>query len=585
MREGLSAPSAPAGGWLAATLLLFCLPLFINLGGQDFDNDEAIYSFAIDRILATGDWLVPRAVSQDDLPLFDKPPLKFWIVAAPIAAGWLPANEFGHRFWDAMMGAVAFVYVFLLGARLLNPVSGFISVLMLVANSPLVFTHGLRSNNMESALVLAYCGGVYHYLRWISPFGVRMAADEGSNVRTTNGTVHRRIHVWAVVLYFVLGFMTKFVAALFLPMILGFTALAVPEHRRALARGWRTWALAAVTALVLMAPWFLFMSQRFGRAFWRELFGVHVYQRLTATLDPGHLQPWSYYLVQMAANWDSAALTVMAAGLIVLAVWTARKVNQESVVFVLWFLVPTVAISVATSKLYHYIYPFLPPLAIAGGYLAALALAIGRAPFDRGIERFNARLTHRWPQLATVRRHAAARALIALAIAGALGLAIGSLAFGRVTLTLGSSELASAGILRPGLAAVTFALLFDVPRRARSIVLAALVVSFLPLQSYRDSIVRLGASTNPRRSASRCIRETQAASAALPRGIVIDLPDPTNNQSIFYYFEPIRPWHREPASGILPVLTTRRSAAEPALDLGDGVVALLPGAYGACGTT
>ena len=67
--------------------------------------------------------------------------------------------------------------------------------------------------------------------------------------------------------------------------------------------------------------------------------------------------------------------------------------------------------------------------------------------------------------------------------------------------------------------------------------------------------------------------------------MVIDLPDPTSNQSIFYYFEPIRPWHREPAGGVLPVLTTRRSAAEPSLDLGDGVMALLPGAYGACGTT
>jgi 4-amino-4-deoxy-L-arabinose transferase-like glycosyltransferase len=567
-------------GWLAATLLLFCLPLFVNLGAQDFHNDEAIYSFAIDRMLATGDWLVPRAVSEDDLPLFDKPPLKFWMVAAPIAAGWLPGNEFGHRFWDAVMGAASLVYVFLLGARLLNPVSGFISVLMLVAHAPLLFIHGLRSNNMESALVLAYCGGVYHYRRWTEPFVVRPFERSSQDQRTPN-----KIHVLAIVLYFVLAFMTKFVAALFLPLILGVTALVIPEHRRALVVAWRTWAVAAAAAIVLIAPWFMFMSQRFGRVFWRELFGVHVYQRLTATLDPGHLQPWSYYLVQMTAFWDTAALLVMASGLIVLSFWTSRRVDPAAVIFVLWFVVPTVVISLATSKLYHYVYPFLPPLAIAGGYLAALALAIGRAPFDRWIERFNVQLAQRWPRLAAARRHGAVRALGVLAIAGSLGLAIGSLAFGRVTLTIGPGELASAGILRPGLAAVVLALLLDVPRRARSIVLAALVVSFLPIQGYRDSLVMLGVSANPRRSASRCIRGIQAASPDLARGIVIDLPDATSNQSIFYYFEPIRPWHREPTGAAMPVLTTRRSAVEPSVDLGDGVTALFPGVYGVCATS
>jgi 4-amino-4-deoxy-L-arabinose transferase-like glycosyltransferase len=576
LREGLGASPPRARGFLAATLLFFCLPLFVNLGGADFHNDEAIYSFAIDRMLASGDWLVPRALSRDDLPLFDKPPLKFWMVAAPIAMRWLPANEFGHRFWDAAMGAAAFVYVFLLGARLLNPLAGFLSVLILVAHAPLVFTHGLRSNNMESALVLAYCGGVYHYLRWT--FVVRTFERSSKDTRTPNG----KIQVFAVALYFVLGFLTKFVAALFLPMILGFTALVVPEHRRAWRRGWRTWAVAAVTAIVLSAPWFLFMSQRFGGIFWRELFGVHVYQRMTATLDPGHLQPWSYYFAQMAVFWDTAALTVMASGLILLAWWTARRVNPEAVIFVLWFLVPTVVISLATSKLYHYIYPFLPPLAIAGGYFAALALAMGRAPFDRFIERFNASLIERAPRLARWRRRPATRALLAVAIAGSLALAIGSLVVGRVVLTIGSTELASAGILRPGLAAVLFAVLFDVQRRVRPLVLALLVVSFLPLQGYRDAMMLLGAATNPRRAASRCIQDIQAASATASRGVVIDLPDAALNQSIFYYFEPIRPWHREPASGGQPVLTTRPSSAGPVLDLGDGVVAVMPGVYGAC---
>ncbi len=46
--------------WLALVLVLFCLPLFIGLGRLDLETDEAIYSFAVDRILEVGDWLAAR---------------------------------------------------------------------------------------------------------------------------------------------------------------------------------------------------------------------------------------------------------------------------------------------------------------------------------------------------------------------------------------------------------------------------------------------------------------------------------------------------------------------------------------------
>ena len=181
-------------------------------------------------MVASGDWLVPRMIATADGPFLEKPPLKFWMVAFPIRAGWLPADEFGLRFWDALFGAASFVYVFLIGAWLLNPLCGFISVLLLFAHAPLLFSHGLRSNTMDSALVLAYCGGIYHYLRWIAPFVVRTFERSSEGERTTNDKsgFSRTLHVFAVALYFVLGFMTKFVAALFLPAILGLTALRRP---------------------------------------------------------------------------------------------------------------------------------------------------------------------------------------------------------------------------------------------------------------------------------------------------------------------------------------------------------------------
>ncbi len=92
--------------WLALVLALFCLPLFIGLGREDVLDDEAIYSFAVERILETGDWLEPKSIPHETWAFLEKPPLKFWIVAAPIRFGLLPHNEFGIRFWDALFGAL-----------------------------------------------------------------------------------------------------------------------------------------------------------------------------------------------------------------------------------------------------------------------------------------------------------------------------------------------------------------------------------------------------------------------------------------------------------------------------------------------
>jgi hypothetical protein len=44
----------PARAALIFVLAAFCAPLFIGLGEWDLRNDEAIYSYAVDRIIETG---------------------------------------------------------------------------------------------------------------------------------------------------------------------------------------------------------------------------------------------------------------------------------------------------------------------------------------------------------------------------------------------------------------------------------------------------------------------------------------------------------------------------------------------------
>lgn len=348
---------------LVAVAFLFCAPLFVGLSGWDLGNDEAIHSYAVDRILETGDWLTPRTVPYDG-PFLEKPPLKFWMVAAAIDAGLLPHDEFGLRFIDALFGSIVFVYVFFLGRWLAGPICGVVAVLVLFTLDPLIFEHGLRSNNMEAALVLAYCGGVYHFAQWIE-----------------NGSTKRgRIHALVVATYFTLGFMTKFVAVLFLPLVCAVAIAWRPDFLRRLRSDWRDWVVPLLFVVAATGPWFAYQVVLVGPALWETMFEMHVVERFTVALDPRHLRPWNFYYSQLwlelilaGSHW----IGVFGAAMLVGKAWKGDPWLAR-LLFV-WWMLPIAVISFGASKVFHYSYPFLPPLALgAGAVVQALFSAVER---------------------------------------------------------------------------------------------------------------------------------------------------------------------------------------------------------------
>src|SRR5262249_47421136 len=148
-----------------------------------------------DRVLETGDWLTPRAIPTDE-PFLEKPPLKFWLVAGAMRFGILPWDDFGMRAFDVLFCGLAFVYIYGLARRLAGALAGVVAVFLMFSFDPLILEHGVRGNNMDAAVFLAYCGGMYHFIRW--------ATEDSPSTR------RRQVLAWAA--YFVLGFMTKFVA-------------------------------------------------------------------------------------------------------------------------------------------------------------------------------------------------------------------------------------------------------------------------------------------------------------------------------------------------------------------------------------
>lgn len=515
----------PGRLWLALVLAAFCFPLFIGLDRADLETDEAIYSFAVDRILEVGDWLEPKSSPSETDVFLEKPPLKFWLVAAPIKLGLLPHTEFGLRFWDAVCGGLAFVYVLAIGTLLAGPVCGAVAVLLLFVHFPLLLMHGVRTNNMEAPLLLSYCGGVYHFLRW--------AGDTDPS--------RRQLHALAAGLFFSLGFMTKFVAALFLPFTLGLATLGSPTRRRLLARDWRTWLGVAAIVLALCAPWFVYAYVRFGSQLWNTILAEHVVHRLTGYLDPAHVQPWDFYVRAMWTSWsDDQANWIALAGLVVLLVQTVRRRWFEGAVIVLWGSLPLAIISTGTSKLYHYVFPFLPPVALAGGYLAALVVMLGPAPLRRALESVEDRLASAIPAVRTAAASPGVRRAASILVFASGALAVGALVLGQVRLDLGDATIfRSSGVWRPLAVIVVGALVTRRSARVSHLIVALLVLNVLPLGAYRLQLERLPDARHPMRAAAECLLRVQASEQVQP-GIVFDMPEGVWHP-LYYYFRRVQP--------------------------------------------
>jgi 4-amino-4-deoxy-L-arabinose transferase-like glycosyltransferase len=575
VREGLNRLG------LVLVLAAFAVPLFIGLGSRDLGNDEAIYSYAVESVLTTGDWLSPRSSPNEEIPFLEKPPLKFWIVAAPIHAGLLPYNEFGLRFWDALFGALAFLYVFLIGQRLAGAICGAVALLVLFAHGPLLFEHGLRSNNMDAALVLAYAGGIFHFLRWSA--GAPMPA--------------RRWHIAAVGGWFVLGFMTKFVAALFLPLVLAISVLVLAGPRRTFAEDWRWWVGAAAIVVVCVVPWFLYQYLLRGDLLWRVMFGEHVVTRFTQFADPAHVRPWHFYVSQAHTELSKAdSIPWVAFGLGVLLVQAVRCRTPDWVVIALWLIVPVALISLGSSKLYHYFYPYLAPLALAAG--AGVAWVVSAAG-----ERLPISGPLQWRSRGWVKGGAWALTIAASLIAFATAID------GGVWLNAGDRLMfRNTSIGRP-LIVATVGLALAAGLRVGALAAVVLLIQLVlptPLSAYAENLRRLKVTDRPLGSLAECVRREHArrSSAGQSAGVYAPVSEQAFLHPYFYYLRGTG-WHASADASRLREALMAGGAERPVvidharythfLETNGPlprsthvvnqatVVILLPGTYAACG--
>lgn len=315
-----------------------------------WDRDEPRNAHAAQEMVATGSWLVP---TFDGEPRMHKPILPYWLMAAALRTGLPP--DIACRLPAVLCMALA---VWLLAGAIARLVPGDrrapAMALAVLASSPLVLVSGSAATT-DAALVL----GIAATMRVL-------LASVLDGPRWWHAPAAGLAIGWAL--------LAKGPMALVVPV--GAVAALALARWSVVGRGlvtWRAWAVAGGAILFgasIALAWLIPADRATGGAMVRELIGNHVIERALRSRESHGGPPFYYLPVLLVAciAW-LPALFAAARG-----IWPAQAPERRTALVLLaWFAPGFVVISLAQTKLPHYLLPMLWPAA------ALLAIAALRA--------------------------------------------------------------------------------------------------------------------------------------------------------------------------------------------------------------
>lgn len=331
---------------------LVSLPLFLyRLGAPPLQNwDEAIHAEVSREMLQTHDW---GTMHFADNPYFRKPPLKFWLTGlSELAFG---EHEWTVRMWSALSGiALVLLLTLWVVQETGSPGTGLLAGLIFLSGR-FVFFHAFRTGETDGLLALFTVAALYGY--W----------------RAKPHSTHRADPRWLYLAFgaVALAVMTKSAAGA-LPVAIGGVEFVLTRSWRRFR--WRDlWGPLGLAAVIVL-PWHLYETARWGGWFWNEYFGLHVVQRATEVLhNPGASEGW--YGPILYKRFFPFSLWLIPAVVWTLRGWFVRR--REELLWVVWVVLVFLLFTLARTKFDWYLLPLYPAAAVlVAKYLVALRGAV-----------------------------------------------------------------------------------------------------------------------------------------------------------------------------------------------------------------
>ncbi len=332
--------------WKISLLLFLLLATFFiflfRLGHFAlFDYDEATYARVTQESMQRGDILSFQYFGNN---WFEKPPLYFWLAMASVKI--FGFNEFALRLPSALSGVLAVLLVWLMTWYLTKRywTAFFASAILLFTGEFVFASRQFRTDVPVTASILA---AVYFFIR---------------------GWDERKWY---------LGFGMVLATGVLFKNIIGFFALPIAFIFCLVYKKW-DWLknsyfwMGTALAVVLVAPWHIYESIKFGKTFWEIYAGYHLFQRFIRPIVGGGVSTWSYivFLFRFAEPW----IVVFIIAVIWLflkykgRIYRGDKLSLASLGAILFIFL---TFAVARTKIFYYLEPVYPFMAM---FLASTAV-------------------------------------------------------------------------------------------------------------------------------------------------------------------------------------------------------------------
>ncbi len=320
-------------------ILAFSSLFFVNLGSAPlWEADEQTYSQWAFHMFKTGDYVTPWAFG-DLLLWIGKPPLFMWLVS--LAYQIFGVTNFAARFWSAVFGTLSLVLVFYLGKKLYNLHVGFISAFVLGTFT--TFYVFARHSMLDISIVFFILTSIY--------FLLSSEKAENTNKYISLGG-----------LFFGLAMMIKQVVAFLIPLIIFVYFVATGRGIRFLFT--KRFALFWGLGILIVAPWIIYMSLRFGSYFWDSFFGFSGITRASTPIE-GHIGDYLFYFNYLVNN-DNLFWIILLPFSAGLCAFNAviKRLKQDTLILA-WMTIVLLVFTLIQTKLEWYILPAFPAFAIA----------------------------------------------------------------------------------------------------------------------------------------------------------------------------------------------------------------------------
>lgn len=317
--------------------------LFIlNLGAKPlWDYDEAIFANIIHDTQTSND---PLTLHWRGTPMFEKPPLSFWLGMEADSVFHDP--EFSYRLTAAVAGVLSVLLVMLITFEMSESLltaafAGFI----LLTTGP--FLEAGRQLKLDVPAISMFLLSVYCFIKgqrspkWLMGIGVALA----------------------------IGFFFKSVIGLLsLPFIL-FWSLSYWDFRW--LKSIYTW-IGGLLLLVIFLPWHIYESLKYGSVFWQSYIGSAVLQRFSSDVIGGSASAGDYigFFFTFAAPW-----TIVFAAVVWWLLVQGKQLKTPELKPIAVFAGTAAFIFamflLSSTKIVHYLLPTYPYIAVA------IALATG----------------------------------------------------------------------------------------------------------------------------------------------------------------------------------------------------------------